>query len=177
MIVKVMKEEGYEEAMIGLSLAFNQPVEKMPMVANKLNDKGGSHVKFLESMVVWLDITAPRYWWQQFDTYRVGITKQSQSTMHTIMRRKLTQKDFQLPISDATLKRLNELIESGMFVQVKTELPEGFLQRRIVCTNYKALRHMFSQRNKHRLHEWIFFLGEVISQVKYPYFIIGDVVT
>ena len=89
MDVQIMAECGVVEAMVGLSLSYGvgKSYEEMLEVAKKLYNKDGGHNKFLESIVVWLNIDAPRYWWQQFDTYRVGTTKQSGSTMHTIMKR------------------------------------------------------------------------------------------
>jgi hypothetical protein len=171
MKVDALREAGYEEALLGLSLSYNQPAEKMPRVAARLYCHDDGHNKFLESIVVWLDIVAPRYWWQQFDTYRVGMTKQSQSTMHTIMKRPLVQEDFEHPIHPATLEHLNDLISKRDFETVKVELPEGFLQRRVVCTNYKVLRHIVAQRMSHRLPEWVFFCQELSAQLGHPEFI------
>ncbi len=79
------EEAGYQSAMIGLAKSKKQPVENMPALAVKLAPKGLGHNKFLEAMVVWLDVRAPRYWWQEADTYRIS-TKQSESTMHTLVR-------------------------------------------------------------------------------------------
>ena len=168
----VLNESGYDEAMLGLSLSYNQPVENMPKVARKLTRKGGSHEKFLESIAVWLDVTAPRYWWSQFDTYRVGITKQSESTMHTIMRGRLDYEDFDGHIYYLTLSRLNELIADGDFDGVKNNLPESFLQRRIICTNYKTLKNVYRQRINHRLDEWQEFLQDVVLGLDHPEFIV-----
>jgi len=95
MKVKILDERGYDWALLGLSLSFEQDPADMPRVAQKLAFRGDGHNKFLESIVLWLDITAPRYWWQQFDTYRAGVSKQSASTMHTMTRRALTQEDFE----------------------------------------------------------------------------------
>jgi len=178
--VIVLDERGYEYAMLGLSLSYNQLPKDMPAVAMKLLPQGSSHVKFLESIIVWLDITAPRYWWIQADTYRApqgdeeglsipsGISKQSESTMHTLMKRELTQEDFAYPLFPDNLVHLNYLIYLGNFERVVSSLPAGFLQRRIVTTNYKVLRHMIEQRRNHRLAEWQTFISEVSSQVKHP---------
>lgn len=171
MKIRVLREAGYEEALLGLSLSYNQPTEKMARVADRLYSHDDGHNKFLESIAVWLDIVAPRYWWQQFDTYRVGMTKQSQSTMHTLMKRLLVQEDFEQPIHPATLEHLNDLIAQRAFETVKLELPEGFLQRRIVCTNYKVLRHIVAQRKRHRLPEWVQFCEAIISQIELAAFI------
>ena len=148
-------------------------------VATKLAPKDGGHNKFLESMVVWLDIDAPRYWWSEFDTYRVGTTKQSESTMHTITHRLLSQSDFEEPVFSDTLNQLNGLIrtyqalnnkeeKNKVFREIKVNLPEGFLQRRIVCTNYKVLKNMVWQRKTHRLQEWHQFITALTEQLECP---------
>lgn len=170
-MIKLLGEAGYEAAMLGLSLSYSQPIEKMPGVAEKLVLKGGSHAKFLESMVVWLLIRAPRYWWQQFDTYRAGVTKQSGSTMHTIMKRSLTSEDFVRGVLPVTICALNDYIESGEFEIAKASLPEGFLQERVVCLNYKVLAHMYQQRKNHRLSEWRDFFDFGLSQLAHPQFV------
>lgn len=186
MEIKVRKETGYELALEGIGLSFNvNDIEKLCKVADKLAPKEGGHNKFLESMVVWLDINAPRYWWSEFDTYRVGTTKQSESTMHTITHRILTQDDFEGRVYDQTLAALNEAIivyqhaklselKHELFVEIKNNLPEGFLQRRIVCTNYKVLKNIIWQRKKHRLKEWKVFIDRTISKIEHPEFI-GEV--
>jgi hypothetical protein len=171
MRIQVLREAGLEEALLGLSLSYSQPPEKMLAVARRLARRDDGSNKFLESIAVWLDVTAPRYWWQQFDTYRVGVTKQSASTMHTILRRPLSPADFAGALPPETLQRLNRLIEQRDLEAVKQELPEGFLQRRIVCTNYKALRHMVQQRHNHRLPEWRFFCTALQEQLAHPEFL------
>lgn len=171
MKVKVLGEAGYEFALLGLSLSRHTPIEEMPDVANKLADKDGGHNKFLESICVWIDVTAPRYWWQQFDTYRIGITKQSESTMYTIVKRPLTQDDFEGYLPQFTLDRMNELIKNKDWQQAKRELPESFLQRRIVRTCYKELRHMRQQRKAHKLPEWHLFLDVLDEQLAIPEFL------
>lgn len=168
MTVSILTEAGYNEALLGLSLSHNAPIDRMPRVAHKLAPKDGGHNKILESISVWMDIKAPRYWWQEFDTYRVGVTKQSESTMHTLMKRELTQEDFVEPISGRVLTVLNEMIQFKEFRNAKVHLPEGFLQRRIVCTNYKALRHIILQRYRHRLPEWQVFVRGVMGGLEHP---------
>jgi hypothetical protein len=171
MEVIVLKECGYEEALLGISLSYNADINRMSKTAEKLSDMDGGHNKFLESMCVWLNINAPRYWWSQFDTYRAGVTKQSESTMHTLTRRPLTQNNFEGFVSDETIKLLNTLIEDNDLVGAKANLPEAFLQRRIVCTNYKALRGMVKQRATHKLQEWKKFCMCLKYQLEFPHFI------
>lgn len=166
---------GVKEALFGLGLSYGKTSgmsfdefdpETMVEVANKLAHRQGGHNKFLESITLWLDITAPRYWWAEFDTYRVGVTKQSESTMHTIMKRELTQDDFAEPINEEfILFALNVRIyrynhtedpvqREEIFREIKGMLPEGFLQRRIVYLNAKTLQNMYHQRKNHKLKEW-----------------------
>lgn len=168
MFVQVIEEHGYFSAMLGLSLSYNQDVARMPGVADKLKFKGNGHNKFLESIQVYLNLDAPRYFWQQLDTYRCGITKQSESTMHTVLRAKLTQENFEDPIPPFYLEYLNELVEAKEFKQLKNDMPEGFLQRRIVSTNYRTLQTMKIQREAHKLEQWQYFLNVLKRDLTYP---------
>jgi hypothetical protein len=180
MKVTKLGEAGYEEAMLGLSLSWTSSPSRSEEIAPALSLKQGGHNKFIESIVVWLDITAPRYWWQEFDTYRVGVTKQSASTMHTITKRTLEYDDFEM-IDGVVLDYLNEYIQAYQyetdpvrkhqkFHMIKNLLPEGFLQRRVVCMSYKALQNIYQQRRSHRLPEWKQFFG-VLDDLKHPEFI------
>lgn len=175
MKTKVISEYGHREALLGLSLSYNITLERAAEVAKKLAPKDGGHNKFLESITVYLDVTAPRYWWSQMDTYRVGITKQSESTMHTLMKRELTFNDFEYeynknidsyPYLAYCISSTNIAIRHKEFDKAKQCLPESFLQRRIICTNYKTLRTIVKQRYKHRLKEWKSFCEEVVDQLQ-----------
>jgi len=168
MEVKILREAGYEQAIIGLSLSYDQIPEDMPRVAKKLCFRGDGHNKFIESIMIWIDIVAPRYWWQQFDTYRIGVTKQSQSTMHTITKRELEQGDFEHPVAPEVLEMLNRSIREEDWECIKYNLPESFLQRRIVCLNYMSLQRIIRQRESHRLREWQEFISVVIEQIDHP---------
>lgn len=192
MEVLVLSEYGYDEALFGIGLSYgitseitfdnmlddyfqvkkDNKREYLDSVAHKLYNKEGGHNKFLESIMVWLDINAPRYWHQEMDTYRVGTTKQSESTIHTITKRYLTQGDFEQPILESYLMYLNNLIDSGASKkEIKNALPEGFLQRRIMCTNYKTLRNIGHQRKNHAIDLWDYFIKELKSQLDYPEFL------
>lgn len=168
MYVNILSECGYFASMLGLSLSYNQDPGKMPAVADKLKDKYGGHNKFLESIVLWVDIFAPRYWYQQFDTYRVGMTKQSESTMHTILRNPFTDDMFEGGMMPEILEILNKYREDKNFDAVKRYLPESFLQRRICCFNYMTLKNMIKQRSTHKLEEWQYFIEQMKSQVEHP---------
>ena len=181
MQVHIIGEYGFEEALFGLGLSYGitsrfdsvhafytdhlmkqhsetSDYQRLQKVAAKLAHKDGGHNKFLEAITVTLDIDAPRYWWSEFDTYRVGTTKQSESTMHTIDKRHLTKSDFEGgDIPDSLLSLINSAVDDKDWYRVKQLLPESFLQRRIVSTNYKVLRNVYAQRKNHRLPEWHVF--------------------
>lgn len=188
MKVDILKECGYEEAVKGIGLSYGiDDFERLELVAKKLCNKDGGHNKFLESIMVWIDIEAPRYWWQEFDTYRVGTSKQSESTIHTICRTKLSKDSFEDDtVFNDIIDYLNLCINSYnsttnkdskalLFRKIKNNLPEGYLQRRIVCTNYKTLRNMIYQRRNHVLSEWKQFLHTLEEQLeRYELLGIGD---
>lgn len=162
MRVKIIEENGFDIAMLGLSMNKKKDPANMPAVAAKLGKCDGGHNKFLESITVSLDITAPRYWWSEFDTYRVGITKQSESTMHTLEKEHITNDCFEYDIPDFMIEYVNYLIKNKQPIEIiKNALPEGFLQRRIVITNWKTLRNIYLQRKSHRLPQWGIFCKEL----------------
>lgn len=167
-----IEEHGFERAMIGLARSYNQDVKNMPEVAMKLGPKDKGHNKFLESMVVWMEIEAPRFFWSEFDTYRVGMTKQSDSTMHTLRREPIRQRNFEHSIHPDYLLYLNMLIgDKALGIDVvKSALPDGFLQGRSVCTNYKVIRHIIIQRHNHKLPQWRYFC-EKMRELKYYNFL------
>jgi hypothetical protein len=131
-------------------------------LSQKLTKAGSEHCKHLRQIQVWIDLTLPRFIHSELDTYHYN-TKVSSSTMHTIHKRKLTQDDFEYEIHQGTLSRLNHLIELRMNDQlcsdefihtIKNELPEGFLQKRTINTNYAELLNIYWQRRNHRLSQW-----------------------
>lgn len=169
MQVKIIEEHGFQSAMLGLSLNKKQSVDNMQKVAMKLGSCDGGHNKFLESITVWLDINAPRFFWSEFDTYRVGVTKQSESTIHTLEKEKLTNDNFEYPIPQEHLDFINKFNEDSIVPLYRTKniLPEGFLQRRIVTTNYKTLRNIINQRQNHKLPQWKEFCQYLKDNLKY----------
>ena len=148
-------------------------VSKALAVASRLGNKDGGHNKFLESMIVWINVRTTRYVWQEADTYRVGMTKQSDSTMHTLMKRHITINDCDPGVDQRIIDVVNELIDEGNLSKAKKNLPEGFLQERVLCTNYKTLRHIYSQRKNHRLQEWKDFCKVLETNLNWPDFITG----
>lgn len=167
MNVKIISEHGYFASMLGLSLSYNQTLDKMPAVADRLKDKYGGHNKFLESIVLWVDVTAPRYFWSQGDTYRIS-TKQSQSTMHTLLREPIVQEMFENPIHPTFIEILEDLRFNKKFQELKDHLPEGFLQRRVWMFSYMTLKNMINQRSDHKLPQWQYFIDQMKQQVENP---------
>lgn len=134
--------------------------------------KGGSeHRKFLRMIHIQCDIKAPRYWWQEFDTYKVGTVENSSSTMHLITKRSLTLDDictegsYDSSALEGIVTVINEMIEhynsakskilkDAIFRAIKQTLPEGLYQLRTVDFNYETAITMYHQRKNHRLAEW-----------------------
>jgi len=169
---------GFDRAMRGLARSYNQSPESMPEVALKLGPKDLGHNKFLESIVVWMEIEAPRFWWSEFDTYRgdlddmKGITKQSDSTMHTLKRQPLEQSNFEYGILQEYLIYLNKQIKANQPIELlKNDLPDGFLQGRTVCCSYKVLRNIILQRWNHKLPQWKYFCSEVYDNLSHNHYL------
>lgn len=119
---------------------------------------GDEHAKAMRMVVVWMAIRAPRYWWQQFDTYRIGVEKLSESTMHTLMRDGVRLEDFAPSTPVEAVSVVQDYIRRKNLVVAKGALPEGYLQTRLVMASYQALRRMWLQRRNHKLTEWHEFL-------------------
>lgn len=142
-------------------------------LSTKLAKAGPEHAKHLRMVIVWADITAPRYWWQEFDTYRAGVEKLSCSTMHTLMKKPLSCDDFEHDrckddVMLMTIASINQDIEyyqtqtdpdvkAAIFRGVVQALPQSFLQKRTVMMSYSALRNIYRQRAGHKLKEWHVF--------------------
>ena len=185
MQVKVINESGYRMALMGIGLSYGltsgKDIEELALgyklfdrlegIAKKLAHKGNAENKFLRQIVVTLDIEAPIYWWKQADTYKVGTTAQSESTMHTLTRTPITQDRFEHPIFPETLKHLEGLRQCGEFEQLINELPCGWLQRRIITCNYAVLQNIYQQRRHHKLKEWHIFIDAVLEDLWHPEFI------
>ena len=182
--VRVLCEAGYKEALFGLSLSYRTltPLEingtkryfdddqhflKLCKIAETLAFKQGGHNKFLESMQVWLLIRGSLSFWKQFDTYRVGTTKQSESTMHTLKKRELTENDFTKETFCIPTITQNFSID-----EMRDSLPSGFLECRVVNTNYKTLQNIIHQRKNHKSKKWNTFIEMLLKQVKFSQFLI-----
>ena len=140
-------------------------------LCKKLIKAGPEHRKFLRQIYVGFDITLPRYVWSEFDTYQ-WVVKNSCSTMHKLFKKDcpITLEQFMYNYNDidilmTTLERLNRLStdyfkaptqvqKDSILRRAKAILPEGFLQKRTVSTNYEQLRNIYRQRIHHRLPCW-----------------------
>ena len=158
--------------------------------------KGGTeHRKWMRQVVVWVEITAPRYWWAEWDTYRIGVSANSESTMHTILKEDFSQNEFEWPkfsgsdqdieaafkdyldIIKTVRDRANETTgrDKEYYHQIlKAMLPESFLQKRTICLNYEVLATMYKQRKNHRLPQWREVFVSWIKTLPYSEFITGE---
>jgi hypothetical protein len=165
----------------------------------KLRDAGTDHRKFMRMITVYLDITAPLYWWKEFDTYKVGTVANSCSTMHKIHEKEFTLDDFSIEhlsceefgvnglrsttstdVINVVIDALNYyrrcFIEDGKskddWWQMIQLLPSSYNQKRTVMLNYEVLANIYKSRKNHKLDEWNTFC-EWIESLPYSELIIG----
>ncbi len=155
-----------------------------------LADGGPVHAKYRRMIAVYVDITAPFYWWKEFDTYKVGTVANSCSTMHKIGDKKFEMSDFSTEHLMApsykclgfTVKILNEYRELWMnckneekkdlWWQMIQLLPTSYNQKRTVMLNYEVLVGIYKWRRNHKLDEWHTFC-DWIEELPYSELIIG----
>lgn len=158
----------------------------------RLVSAGTDHRKFMRMIPVYMDITAPLYWWKEFDTYKVGTVANSCSTMHKIHAKPFELGDFShermssdgvklltdhvIPFLEDTRKWYNTEKDNGLgqafwddMIQL---LPSSYNQRRTVFVNFETLRNMYRARKKHKLQEWRDFC-EWIKTLPYHEYITG----
>ena len=138
-------------------------------LAKRLCSAGSDHRKFIRQIMVSMDITAPLYWWKEFDTYKVGTVANSTSTMHKIHSREFTLADFSTDhMTPATLAEFEKWVaymESVRLRYLETKdkadwydliqlLPTGYNQMRTVTMNYEVLTNIYFARRSHKLAEW-----------------------
>jgi hypothetical protein len=159
-------------------------------LAKKLTQAGPDHRKFLRQIMVSMDITAPLYWWKEYDTYKVGTVANSCSTMHKIHAKDFVREDFSCDMMDEwglanldrTIRCLNtdrrmyvdydNIVGSKMpkkhyWYQMIQTLPSSYNQMRTVTLNYEVLLNMYRARKDHKLDEWRRFCDTV---AELPYF-------
>ena len=175
MTVEIAGEFGYSQALRGLALNKNQPTDNMSNLALKLSTKDYGHNKFLEGIYLWIFVNGSRDFWQEADTYRIA-SKNSQSTMHTLLQTQLTQEHFTEDIPESYLSYIQETINKKNLRRAKKLLPEGFKQMRLWIINYKTLRNIIIQREHHKLIEWQIFIHSVLTQIQHPELLPGNIV-
>lgn len=163
----------------------------------KLADGGSTHAKYRRMIIVTVDITAPLYWWKEFDTYKVGTVANSCSTMHKIHAKEFTLDDFShehLTLYDVDgeicrdwLGDLEDLIDDlnlarELFLKTKDKkywwqmiqlLPTSYNQKRTILLNYEVLVGMYRDRKNHKLDEW-HTLCDWIRDLPYSEIITGE---
>ena len=140
----------------------------------RLYKAGTEHRKYLRQIFVSMDITAPLYWWKEFDTYKVGTVANSCSTMHKIAAKEFELDDFShehlLPISESVLDTVIRELNSfrGLYLTHKDKehwwqliqlLPSSYNQKRTVTFTYENVMTMIRQRTGHKLDEWNDFVA------------------
>ncbi len=141
-------------------------------LAAKLCRAGSSDRKFIRQIFVSVDITAPLYWWKEFDTYKVATVANSTSTMHKIHAKPFSREDFSTDHMDGeTLAQFDAVISylevlRGKYLETKDKrywydmiqfLPSSFEQMRTVTLNYETLTNIYYARRYHKLEEWHIF--------------------
>lgn len=158
----------------------------------KLAKAGTDHRKFMRMMPVYVRITAPLYWWKEFDTYKVGTVSNSCSTMHKIADKEFTLADFSIEHLDddrsgavSNAEWLEYLIhhlnrDRRRFIETKDKkywwqmiqlLPSSYNQTRNVMLNYEVLANIYHSRKNHKLDEWKQFCKWIEEKVPYSWLI------
>lgn len=154
---------------------FNTIGDKDLELAQKLIRAGTDHSKFMRQIFVSMDITAPLYWWKEMDTYKVGTTANSESTMHKLHTKPITLSDFS--VDDYSIKILNiavALCEKLRLEYVEKQdkkywrtliqlLPCSYNQTRTWTANYQVLRNIYHSRKNHKLSEWKEFCEQILE--------------
>lgn len=162
-------EEGTYEACHLNELSDYVIGENDMQLARTLVRAGSSHRKFIRQIFVSVDITAPLYWWKQFDQYKIGVVTNSESTMHCIHKKEFELDDFSHEhLSEYNESMIKEVIcalnrsreyyvafkEKLYWDQMIQLLPNSYNQKRTVTFDYENLRNMYHERKGHKLDEW-----------------------
>ena len=150
-------------------------------LAARLCASGSDHRKFIRQIFVSMDITAPLYWWKEFDTYKVGTVANSTSTMHKIHAKPFERSDFScdrmgeetLAFFDTVIARLEQLRlryletkDKAVWYELIQLLPSSYQQMRTCTMNYENLINIYRARRNHKLDEWHVLCTEI---EKLPY--------
>lgn len=148
-------------------------------LAGRLRRAGSDHRKFIRQIFVSVDITAPMYWWKEYDTYKVGTVANSTSTMHKIHSKPFTREDFStdhmteatLEFMDQIIRRLEEIRSRFLAEGRKKEdwydmiqlLPSSYEQMRTCSLDYETLTNIYHARKDHKLEEWHTFCRWILD--------------
>lgn len=147
--------------------------------------KGGPvHAKYRRMITVYLDITAPMYWWKEFDTYKVGTVANSCSTMHKIHAKEITLDDFSCEWCSGFTNGVINTLETWRKLYLETGdkkywyaiiqlMPMSYNQKRTVMLNYEVLHNIYHSRKNHKLDEWHVFC-DWIESLPYSEIITGE---
>ena len=181
--IETLEVCGFMNAIIGMRNAMNSwakidssytfpdgefvlgPEDKKLMM--KLRNAGTDHRKFMRMITVYADITAPLYWWKEYDTYKVGTVANSCSTMHKIHSKEFVLDDFshehlfELDVLNTVIGYLNHYRNEFLITKDKKcwwqmiqMLPSSYNQKRTVMLNYEVLANIYKSRKNHKLDEW-----------------------
>lgn len=154
----------------------------------RLYKAGPEHRKYLRQVFCSLDIEGPLYWWKEFDTYKIGTTANSCSTMHKIADKEFKLSDFSTEhLSGSTLSVFNKIIEElnywrECYLHQKNNicwwqmiqlLPSSYNQRRTITMNYENVITIIKQRSGHKLDEWNKFV-DILRELPYVEEIMSD---
>ena len=157
----------------------------------KLRNAGTDHRKFMRMIVVYVDITAPLYWWKEFDTYKIATVANSCSTMHTIHKKEFNISDFStehlITGPDSPYEIMHDLVRilnvyRKLYLQTKDKqywwqmiqlLPSSYNQKRTVMLNYEVLANIYESRRGHKLDEWLEFRKWIFTDLPYSELITG----
>ena len=158
-------------------------------LAMRLRKAGSDHRKYMRQIFVSVDITAPLYWWKEYDTYKVATVANSTSTMHKIHSKPFSREDFSHDhMTEEALTALDRMIEvleqlRLRFVETKEKdarysmiqlLPESYQQLRTCSFNYETLVHIYFSRRDHKLAEWHTFCDWITSLPYAKELILGE---
>lgn len=158
-------------------------------LAMRLRKAGSDHRKYMRQIFVSVDITAPLYWWKEYDTYKVATVANSTSTMHKIHSKPFSREDFSHDhMTEEALVALDRMIEvleqlRLRFVETKEKdawysmiqlLPESYQQLRTCSFNYETLVHIYFSRRDHKLAEWHTFCDWITSLPYAKELILGE---
>lgn len=161
-----------EHKICGDIVCFNIGENDLDLM-QRLYKAGNEHRKFLRQIFVSMDITAPLYWWKEFDTYKVGTVANSCSTMHKIHAKKFELDDFSHEhLHEICRMQLEEVIQTLNIMReryIKTNakefwwqiiqlLPSSYNQKRTITMNYENVMNIINQRQYHKLDEWVNFV-------------------